>query len=127
MNDPLSAVLGMLEVGSSVTHRIEASGRWAWDFPACPSDLKFGGVLSGPVLLRIDGMAPVVLEPGDCYLLTSGLPFAVASVPPGAPQNGPLALRDHRGADGVVRPAGPEADTTPPASLASGGFTIDED
>jgi AraC-like DNA-binding protein len=123
--DPLSDVLSLLKLGSSLTSRTETSGRWALRFPPHASDIKFGAVLAGRLQLVIEGEAPMVLEQGDFYLLTNGRPFVSASVPAGTLQDGPLAFRDHRGADGVVRFVGEAAADAQDVVLASSGFTFE--
>lgn len=125
--DPLSDVLSMLKLGTSTTSRFEASGRWAFRFPSHVSDLKFGAVLAGRVQLRVEGLKPATLEPGDFYLLANGRPFSCASVPAGTMQDGSLSFRDHRGPDGTVRYAGPGEHDAPAVIMASSGFSIDAD
>lgn len=122
--DPLSDVLSMLQVGSTLSSRLEAHGRWAFRYPAYASHIKLGSVLAGRLQLQLAGAAPVLMAEGDFYLLTNGQPFSAASVPPGGVEQeaGP-AYRDHRGADGVVR-FGDPADGAR-VVLANGRFTFE--
>lgn len=120
--DPLSDVLSMLQVSSTLSSRFEAHGRWAFRFPAYHSHIKLGSVLAGRLQLQLKGMPPVQLDQGDFYLLTNGQPFSSASVPPGAEQDAALAYRDHRGPDGVVRYGDPKAGAA--VMLASGRFAF---
>lgn len=120
--DPLSDVLSMLQVGSTLSSRFEAHGRWAFRFPAYGSHIKLGSVLAGRVQFRLKGVPPVQLDEGDFYLLTNGQPFTSASVPAGPAQDAAPAYRDHRGPDGVVRYGDPK--TGARVVLASGRFAF---
>jgi AraC-like DNA-binding protein len=83
-------------------------------------------VLSGRFHLWIEGEGfPLLIEEGDFYLLTNGLPFRSASDPARAPLDGPATYRLIRSADGVVRYNGEgECDFV---SLASGRFVFEND
>ncbi|CAN5498855.1 AraC family transcriptional regulator [soil metagenome] len=121
--DPLSHVLSMLQVGSTLSSRLEAYGRWAFRYPAYASHIKLGSVLSGRLQMQLGDGPPVVLEEGDFYLLTNGQPFAAASIPPGPEQDAIPAYGDHRGADGVVRFGNPEDGAR--VALANGRFAFE--
>lgn len=121
--DPLSAVLSMLQVGSTLSSRFEAHGRWAFRFPAYASHIKLGSVLAGRVQLQLPRVRPVLLDEGDFYLLTNGQPFCSASVPAGPVQDAAPAYRDHRGPDGVVRWGDPKGGAR--VVLASGRFAFE--
>jgi len=123
--DPLSDVLSMLTVSSTLSSRFEARGRWAFRYSQYASHIKLGCVLSGRFQLHVDGAAPVVLEAGDFFLLTNGLPFSAASDPPGPVQDGTHLARDHRGPDGVLRYDGQGASDASRVVLASGRFALD--
>jgi AraC-like DNA-binding protein len=125
--DPLSDVLSMLTVSSTLSSRFEARGRWAFRYPQYASHIKLGCVFAGRLRMQIDGAAEsVLLETGDFYLLTNGQPFMAASDPPGPLQDGLQATRDHRGADGVMRYEGQGAEeSAPPVVMATGRFTLD--
>jgi AraC-like DNA-binding protein len=123
--DALSDVLSMLRVSSAISSRFEGRGAWAFRFPAY-QHVKFGSVLSGHFHLWIEGEgSPLLIEEGDFYLLTNGLPFRSASDHARAPLDGPATYRSIRGADGVVRYNGEgEGDLV---SLASGRFIFEND
>src|ERR1700712_2175056 len=96
--DPLSDVLSMLKVSSLLSSRFEARGAWALRFPSYPSQIKFGGVLSGRLQIWIEGTrTPVALEAGDFFLLTNGKPFRTATDPTRAFADGPALHRRPRG------------------------------
>ena len=122
--DPLSDVLSMLTVSSTLSSRFEARGRWAFRYPPYASHIKLGGVLAGRLRLDVEGAsAPVTLDTGDFYLLTNGLPFEASSDPPGPRQDGVQLHRDHRGPDGVLRFDGQDPDSGM-VVMASGRFTL---
>ncbi|SFP83064.1 AraC family transcriptional regulator [Variovorax sp. 770b2] len=123
--DPLSDVLSMLTVSSTLSSRFEARGRWALRYSQYASHIKLGCVLEGRFRLDVDGAAaPVVLEAGDFFLLTNGLPFSASSDPPGPLRDGTQLNRDHRGPDGVVRYDGQGAEDGTRVALASGRFAL---
>ena len=123
--DALSDVLSLLRVSSVLSSRFEGRGAWRLRFPG-DNDVKFGSVLSGRFWLWIEGdSGPRAMEEGDFYLLTDGRPFFSASDPARPAQDGVLAVRSYRAADGVVRYEGEGDDS--PVSLASGRFTFEED
>jgi AraC-like DNA-binding protein len=123
--DPLSDVLSMLTVSSTLSSRFEARGRWAFRYSQYASHIKLGCVLTGRFQLHVDGAAvPVVLEAGDFFLLTNGLPFSASSDPPGPLRDGTQLNRDHRGPDGVLRYDGQGAQDGPLVVLASGRFAL---
>jgi AraC-like DNA-binding protein len=124
--DPLSDVLSMLTVSSTLSSRFEARGRWAFRYPRYASHIKLGCVLTGRLRMQIDGAAePVQLETGDFYLLTNGQPFMACTDPPGPLQDGVQASRDHRGADGVMRFRGQGAEVDASLiTMATGRFTL---
>lgn len=123
--DPLSDVLSMLTVSSTLSSRFEARGRWAFCYPHYDSHIKLGGVLAGRLLLDVEGTsAPVALEAGDFYLLTNGQPFTASSNPPGPVQDGLQVSRDFRGPDGVLRYDGQGAEDGSLVTMVSGRFTL---
>ncbi|MDQ0588809.1 AraC family transcriptional regulator [Variovorax paradoxus] len=123
--DPLSDVLSMLTVSSTLSSRFEARGRWAFRYPHYDSHIKLGGVLAGRVLLDVEGAsAPAALEAGDFYLLTNGQPFTASSNPPGPVQDGLQVSRDFRGPDGVLRYDGQGAEDGSLVTMVSGRFTL---
>lgn len=77
--DPLDEVLELLDTTSQLSTGMVAGGRWAVRF-APPVGVKFNVVRRGRCLLRVDGGPDrVVLETGDCFLLTRPRPFTLAS------------------------------------------------
>ncbi|MEU4537530.1 AraC family transcriptional regulator [Streptosporangium sp. NPDC023825] len=76
--DPLSDVLTLLNVSSALSSRFEAVGRWALRFRSY-RHIKIGAITSGACWLTIDGTPALRLSTGDCYLLTGGRPYEVAS------------------------------------------------
>lgn len=76
--DPLSDVLALLKPRSYVSIGLDAGRNWAIDFPP-PQGVKFNAVLSGACWLEIDDVEPVLLEEGDCFLLTRSRPFRMKS------------------------------------------------
>jgi AraC-like DNA-binding protein len=124
--DPLSDLLSLIEVQSSLSSRFEARGRWAFRFPGYGAHIKFGCVLNGSYLIWAEGTpAPVRLEAGDFFMLSHGRPFLAATDLQSPPQDGTHAFRDHRDADGVVRYVGLDDDGKTFVSSASGRFMFD--
>lgn len=84
--DPLSDVLSVL--GARVTRqtRLEASGRWAFAFPAVDR-LKFVAVLRGSQWMLIPGCAPQLMNEGDVCLV-GRTAYAVVSDPAEPPIDG---------------------------------------
>ena len=123
--DPLSDVLAMLTVSSTLSSRFEARGRWAFRYGHYASHIKLGCVLEGRFHIEVEGAAaPVMLEAGDFFLLTNGLPFSAASDPPGPLQDGTRLSREQRGPDGVLRHDGLDASDATRVVLASGRFAL---
>jgi AraC-like DNA-binding protein len=83
--DPLSDILALLKPLSYVSAGFEAGGDWSVQFPSYEG-IKCNAVISGQCWLAMEGVSdPVRLETGDCFLLTKGRPFRLASdlsVPP---------------------------------------------
>ncbi|MDX3239107.1 AraC family transcriptional regulator [Streptomyces sp. ME03-5709C] len=81
MTDPLTDVLGMLDLRSAQFARLEAQEPWAIGFSAY-RHIKFGAVLQGSCRITVAGTAePVSLKEGDCYLVGSGRGYELASGP----------------------------------------------
>ncbi len=77
--EPLSDVLSLLKPRTYVSAGLNAGGKWALHFPA-HQGIKFNAVTQGSCFLAVEGVSkPYKLEQGDCFLLTSGRPFALAS------------------------------------------------
>ncbi|MFT4506217.1 AraC family transcriptional regulator [Caballeronia sp. 15711] len=85
--DPLSEALALLKPQTYVLHALDAGGSWAIRFPA-HEGVKLDAVLKGSCWLLSDGeSAPYRLVEGDCFLLTSGRSFVLASDPSIPPVN----------------------------------------
>lgn len=130
--DPLSDVLSMITVSSTLSSRFEARGLWAFRYPHYASHIKLGCVITGRLRMQVEVAGDaVLLEAGDFFLLTNGQPFLTSTEPPGPVQDGIQVGRDHRGADGVLRYTGqgaadePDGPDGPTVTLATGRFTLD--
>jgi AraC-like DNA-binding protein/uncharacterized protein YaiE (UPF0345 family) len=79
MVDPLSQILALLRPRSAISVGLDLAGDWSFLFPK-HEGLKFNAVMKGSCWLRLEGdQTWQHLEAGDCFLLTSGLPFQLAS------------------------------------------------
>ncbi len=77
--DPLSVLLSLIEARAVYAGGLAAGGDWAVRFPP-PEKIKFFTMARGSCWIAIDGSAaPVRLEAGDVILLSSPVPFAIAS------------------------------------------------
>jgi AraC-like DNA-binding protein len=83
--DPLSDVLALLKPAGSFSAGLDAGGKWAVRFPP-HEGIKFLAVTRGTCWVSVDADPhPVHVEEGDCFLLTRGRPFQLASdraIPP---------------------------------------------
>jgi AraC-like DNA-binding protein len=125
--DPLSDVLSMLEVSSTLSSRFEGRGDWAFRYPGYPHR-KFGFVASGCMHVWTEGRTaafePIALQAGDFYLLTNGHPYVTSSASRGASvavQDGIAMHHSHRDADDVVR----YGIDGPSTAVSSGRFTFE--
>jgi AraC-like DNA-binding protein len=99
--DPLSRVLDLLTVESAVSTRLEAAGTWALAFPGA-LHVKFVAVHRGEAWLRPGEDEPERrLRAGDCFVLATGGPYAVASAPGLEPVDGLPLFR--AATDGIAR------------------------
>jgi AraC-like DNA-binding protein len=82
--DILADWLAVTGVRGTVGARIHASGDWGirWDGVG---DAVLYALTSGTAWIDVEGGRPVLLGPGDVYLVTSGTPHALASAPSSAP------------------------------------------
>ncbi|MCJ2058300.1 AraC family transcriptional regulator [Methylobacterium sp. J-048] len=79
--DPLSDVLSLLRPRSALSAGLDAGGDWAIRFPA-HDGIKFNAVMRGACWVAVEGEAePVEIAAGDCFLLTRGRPFRLATNP----------------------------------------------
>lgn len=117
--DPLSDVLDLLTVASAVSSRFEAGGDWALSFGG-DEHVKLGAVHRGSCWLRPAGEDQAVrLRTGDCFVLTTGRGFSIASDPDLRPVDGAPVYRDL--VDGVAR-AGTGSDVV----MSGARFAFDE-
>lgn len=79
--EPLSEVLALLKPRTYMVHALDAGGDWSIRF--CPpgnGGIKFTAIQQGECWLLIEGENnPHHLVAGDCFLLTTGRPFVMAS------------------------------------------------
>lgn len=77
--DPLSDVLSMLRPRTAISAGLDAGGEWAIRFPA-HEGVKFNAVVAGACWVSVEGESePLRIEAGDCFLLTRGRPFFLAT------------------------------------------------
>lgn len=105
--DPLEDVLALVGVSGSMSAGLEAGGQWALAFEP-PAAVKFNAVRRGHCLLTVDGVEPIALAPGDCFLLVEPRPFVMASAAGIRPE--PAGPYFRAAGDGVAR-VGERADT----------------
>jgi AraC-like DNA-binding protein len=79
MTDPFSDILKLANAKSVVSGGFTVGGAWSISFPP-PTVIKLFGVMRGFCWLQIDGeAAPVRIEQGDIFMLSSPRPFTLAS------------------------------------------------
>jgi AraC-like DNA-binding protein len=77
--DPLSDMLSLLRVHSSMSGGFDAGADWSIRFDQ-HQGIKFYAVISGECSLWVDGMTdPLLVKSGDCFLLPRGRAFHMAS------------------------------------------------
>lgn len=76
--DPLSEVLSLVKARSYSAGGLDFGGDWAVRFRRYEG-IKCYAVASGQCWLSVEGNPDVLLQPGDCFLLTGGHPFSLAS------------------------------------------------
>lgn len=77
--DPLSDVLSLLNARGVLSARLAVGGDWCLQFPGYKG-LKFNTLAEGSCWLAMEGSEQAVqLRAGDCYLLTDGRPYKLAS------------------------------------------------
>jgi AraC-like DNA-binding protein len=77
--DPLSDVLSLLNTRNSFFAGLRAGGDWAMKFPP-PEGIKFNAIVDGSCWLTVEGVdASARLQAGDCFLLSEGRSFTLAS------------------------------------------------
>ncbi|WP_392675688.1 AraC family transcriptional regulator [Streptomyces sp. LN785] len=76
--DPLTDVLGLLDLRIAQFARLEAEEPWAVGFSGY-RHIKFGAVLEGTCRIAVAGLPePVTLAEGDCYLIGSGRAYELS-------------------------------------------------
>lgn len=121
--DPLSDILTMFTVQKVATIRFESAGPYALRFGAY-DHVKFGAVLTGQLRLWVqDNPVPLELGPGDCYLLTDGLPYRTSNSDDAAELDGNDFFAGARGEDGIVR----LGDGPPDKIVIGGRFVFDQE
>lgn len=81
MSDPLSQILALLRPRSAISVGLDLAGDWSFRFPK-HDGIKFNAVMRGFCWLKLDGSDDWErLDAGDCFLMTRGLPFQLASDP----------------------------------------------
>lgn len=102
LSDPLSDVLSLLKPENHMSAGLDAGGDWAIRFPLQERAIKCGAVVTGRCWLMVDGQPePLLLEPGDGFLLPGGRAFRMASDPAVPPVDVAGIFRPAR-AGGVV-------------------------
>ncbi|MDD5723379.1 MAG: cupin domain-containing protein [Syntrophales bacterium] len=77
--DPLSEVLMLLNPRAAFSSSLETGGDWAIQFNGYAS-VKFCAVTRGSCWLNADSLdEPIRLNFGDCFLLSDGTPYLLAS------------------------------------------------
>ncbi len=76
--DPLSDVLSFLRPRSYLTGGLDAGGRWAIRFEDMGGHIKCYALTAGACQLAVEGVSPISLSAGDCFVLASGRPFTIA-------------------------------------------------
>lgn len=77
--DPLSDVLSLLRIRNYHSASLTLGGHWAFNFPE-RDGIKFTAVVKGSCWLHVEGeQQPKLLEQGDCFLMTRGMPFTLYS------------------------------------------------
>jgi AraC-like DNA-binding protein len=84
--DPLDDVFAAMRVQSAVYARLETTAPWGIRFAAGQS-ARFGLVVSGGCRLTLDGVEPVALAAGDCYVIVRGSTYTLQDAPRSPTQN----------------------------------------
>jgi AraC-like DNA-binding protein len=70
--DPLSKVLALLKPRSYITAGFDAGGTWALTLDDLAGRVKCYAIVKGRSWLQVEGVAPVHLSAGECFVLPSG-------------------------------------------------------
>ncbi|AFW02876.1 AraC family transcriptional regulator [Gluconobacter oxydans] len=76
--DALSDALSLLKPRTHVSAGLHAGGDWALSFPP-HEGIKFNAVVEGRCHVQVENDLPCELAAGDCFLLTTGRPFVLAT------------------------------------------------
>jgi AraC-like DNA-binding protein len=76
--DPLSDVLSLLKLRSYVAGGWAGGGEWSFQFGP-HRGIKCYAVAAGQFWLAVEGLEPIRLETGDCFILPRGRPFRLAT------------------------------------------------
>ena len=77
-NDPLSTALTTMKLRAFISAALDAGSEWAVDFPAYEG-FTLNVVQKGECWLSVGAREKVRLRSGDCFLLTGGKPFTLAT------------------------------------------------
>lgn len=77
-DDPLSTALTTMKLRAFISVALDAGGDWAVDFPAYEG-FTLNVVQKGECWVSVSARKKVRLRSGDCFLLTGGKPFTLAS------------------------------------------------
>ena len=78
ITDPLSTALTTMKLRAFISVALDAGGDWAVDFPAYEG-FTLNVVQKGECWSSVGAREKVCLRSGDCFLLTGGKPFTLAS------------------------------------------------
>jgi AraC-like DNA-binding protein len=79
--DPLGAALHSLRLSGAFYCRSELSAPWGTALPVLPGCVMFHAVVTGQCWLTVDGIAPVLLQPGHFALVPHGQGHRLMSEP----------------------------------------------
>ena len=120
IQDPLSDILSAMRVSRARTFLFESNRPYALHFPE-GQHLTYGAVVSGSFELCPDGIPPIHVSAGDCYLLTDGTAYTTrtADVPP---IDGKRFFAANRDESGIIR----FGDGVPELVVIGGRFSLDD-
>jgi AraC-like DNA-binding protein len=121
--DPMSDVLTLLNVRGAFSSRFEASGRWALRFQSYRY-IKIGAIVSGACWFTVEGVPPLRLSAGDCYLLAGGRPYQMANDLSLEPDDGHAVYRRFPNARTVRY--GTATSDTERTVIVGGSITLDD-
>lgn len=122
MTDPLSGFFAAVKVETVLSAKVAVFGEWGARYPAY-RHLKFGSLLEGQRWIWIEHGQPVLMQPGDFYLLTDGCPYCSATSLDTPLVDGAVALAPLRDHSGVM-----QIGSGPVSSISIGGrFTLSDD